>query len=530
MTTPSPDPRYHHGPAAFVTASGGPTAHPEDRRLATALEDPVAADHAGAGADRDVPVVRGRDRDLPAAPSRVLAVMCAGMFLVLLDVTIVNVALPSIGHGLRANTSMLQWVVDGYVVAIAGLLLAGGTIGDRAGHRRVLLAGFAVFGAASLVCAVAPTAGVLVAARVVQGVGGALLLPSTMAMIVDAFPDRRKQARALGMWAAVSSLALPLGPLLGGVLVGGFGWRPVFWINVPLIMVAVLATLLVVPARSTREATLSAAALDTGGRERRRRGTGGSVDLPSLLAFVIGLGGLVFTVISVGHHASAPFLAASASVTAGALALALVSAKHAKFPILPLDLLRRPRFLAPNVIALSMNLVFNGLLFVSMLYLQDVLGFSPLRAGVTVLPMAIPLIALAPVSGRLTARFGPRPAVALGCVLATAGSLLLTQVRPAGALAWLLSGFTLLGCGAGLVTASVVAAVVRATPADRSGLATGVSNTARQIGTACGVAIFGAVAGTPSSPDFVPALHALAVVAAGLWAAAFLVAMLGIES
>ena len=200
-------------------------------------------------------------------PGRVLGVLCAGMFVVLLDVTIVNVALPSIGHGLRSDVSMLQWVVDGYVVAIAGLLLAGGTIGDRIGHRRVLIAGFAIFGVASLICATAPDVGVLIGARVVQGVGGALLLPSTMAVIVEAFPDRAEQARALGAWAAISSLALPAGPLLGGVLVGWLGWRPVFWINVPLTALTIAATLWTVPDRP-------------GNRSRE-------LDVPGLAGFVL---------------------------------------------------------------------------------------------------------------------------------------------------------------------------------------------------------------------------------------------------
>lgn len=187
----------------------------------------------------------------PAATrrGRVLAVMCAGMFLVLLDVTIVNVALPSIGRDLNSDVSTLQWVVDGYVVAIAGLLLAAGTVGDRIGHRRVLVAGFALFGLASLACALAPTTAVLIAGRAVQGVGGALLLPSTMAVIVDVYPERGEQAKALGTWAAVSSLALPAGPLLGGVLTDVLGWRPVFSINVPLTALVVVAALRTVPAR-----------------------------------------------------------------------------------------------------------------------------------------------------------------------------------------------------------------------------------------------------------------------------------------
>ncbi|WP_068032366.1 MFS transporter [Nocardia mexicana] len=447
---------------------------------------------------------------LPATqrPGRVLSVMCAGMFLVLLDVTIVNVALPSIGHGLRSNVAMLQWVVDGYVVVIAGLLLAGGTVGDRIGHRRVLLAGFAVFGAASLVCALAPNIGVLIGARALQGIGGALLLPSTMAVIVKVYPDREEQAKALGTWAAVSSLALPAGPLLGGLLVAWFGWRPVFWINVPLIVLAIAATLLVVPHRP-------------GSPDRR-------LDVPGLLGFVIGLGGLVFTVISAGHHAGSATVSAAAVVTVLALGLALFGAAHSKHPILPLDLLRRKDFLSPNLVALTMNLIFNGVLFVVMLYLQDVRHWSPLAAGVAVLPMAVPLIVLAPVSGRITARRGPRTAIALGCAVAAVGSLLLTGVHADGGIGWLLAGILLIGSGGGLITASVVAAVVRATPADRSGLATGTSNTARQVGTACGVAIFGAVAGSPADAGFVDGIHLLAAAATVAWVGALLLTRFGI--
>ncbi len=439
---------------------------------------------------------------------RVLGVMCAGMFLVLLDVTIVNVALPSIGHGLRSGVAMLQWVVDGYVVAIAGLLLAGGTVGDRIGHRRVLLIGFAVFGVASLLCATAPGVEVLIGARVVQGIGGALLLPSTMAVIVEVYPGRGEQAKALGTWAAVSSLALPAGPLLGGLLVDAFGWRPVFWINVPLIVLAIAATLRVVPDRP-----------GAGGRR---------LDLPGLLGFVAGLGGLVFTVIAAGHRSGAATVLVPAVVTVIALAVALSGAAHSRDPILPLDLLRRKDFLSPNLVALTMNLIFNGVLFVAMLYLQDVRHWSPLTAGVAVLPMAVPLIALAPVSGRITARRGPRTAIALGCAVAAAGSLLLTGLRADGGIGWLLAAILLIGCGGGLITASAVAAVVRATPADRSGLATGTSNTARQIGTACGVAIFGAVAGSPAGDGFVDGIHLLAVLAAVAWVGALALTGFGI--
>jgi DHA2 family methylenomycin A resistance protein-like MFS transporter len=457
----------------------------------------------------------------------VLAVMCAGMFLVLLDVTIVNVALPSIGHDLRADVAVLQWVVDGYAVTIAGLLLAAGVLGDRFGHRRMLLTGFTLFGLASLLCAPAPSAGVLVAGRVVQGVGGALLLPSTMAVIVEAYPDRGAQARALGMWAAISSLALPAGPLLGGLLIGAVGWRMVFWINVPLVAAAVLGALLVVkarPGRTERRDTDSRRSLgpswlcrpSAGNRHRPWRSRRG--DITGVVCFVIGLSAVVFTVVSAGHRAGAPVLVISAAVALAALGGALRAELRSPNPVVPPQLLRRVEFAAPNGIALTMNAVFNGTLFVAMLYLQDVQHFSPLTAGLATLPITVPLVALAPVSGRLTARYGPRPAIGAGCAVAAAGSLLLLGVGHG--IGWLLGAFATMGCGAGLITASVVAAVVRATPADRAGLATGVSNTARQVGTASGVAVFGAVAGAPATAAFVGHIHALGVAAAALWALA----------
>ncbi|WP_227981069.1 MFS transporter [Nocardia spumae] len=443
-----------------------------------------------------------RDRAL------ILTVMCAGMFLVLLDVTIVNVALPAIGRGLGAQIAQLQWVVDGYVVAIAGLLLAAGTIGDRVGHRRMLLTGFALFGLAALGCALAPDVAVLIGARIAQGVGGALLLPSTMAVIVEVFPGRAEQARALGTWAAVSSLALPAGPLLGGVLVTRWGWRPVFWIAVPLTIAATVAARIVVPADVARR--------------------GGRLDLPGLTGFVLGLGSLVFAIISAGHRAGPGIVATAAVVAVAALAAAFASARRGTDPFLPVDLLRRKQLLAPNVVALTMNLIFNGILFVGMLYLQDTLGRSPAAAGAAIIPLALPLVILAPVSGRLTARYGPRPAIAGGCVLAACGSIPLTTLGHTGGIGRLLAAFTVLGCGSGLITTAVVAATVRATPADRSGLATGVSNTARQVGTACGVAIFGAVAGSPAAAGFVDGIHLLGAASAAAWVVALLITLFAI--
>jgi MFS transporter, DHA2 family, methylenomycin A resistance protein len=422
----------------------------------------------------------------------------------------VNVALPSIADGLDLGVASLQWVVDGYAVAIASLLLAGGTLGDRFGHRHILLTGFVLFGLASIGCAGAPSGAVLVASRVVQGVGGALLLPGTMAVIADVFPDRAAQARALGIWAAVSSLALPAGPLLGGVVVSSVGWRWVFWLNVPLVAVALIAALRTVPASPGR--------------------TTARLDVAGLVGLMAGLGGLIFAVIAAGRGAPAAEIGLAAAVAVVGLGYGLWTERHAAHPVLPLDLLSRRAFAGPNVVALTMNLTFNGLLFITALYLQDVRDYSPIESGLSVLPLAVPLVVLAPVSGRLTAAHGPRPAVVIGCSTAAIGALLLFGVRAQTGLGWLLCGLAILGCGAGLVTASVVAAVLRATPPDRPGLATGMSNTARQAGTAGGVALFGAVAGPARDvPHFVASLHLLAGIAAALWCAAAALALVSVE-
>jgi DHA2 family methylenomycin A resistance protein-like MFS transporter len=438
------------------------------------------------------------------APTRsgvVLAVVCAGMFLVLLDVTIVNVALPSIGAGLRADTAGLQWVVDGYAVAIASLLLAGGTVGDRFGHRRMVLAGLVLFGLASAGCGLAPGVGWLVAARAVQGAGAALLLPGSIAVVVDTYPDRSEQARALGVWAAVSSLALPAGPLLGGALVTVAGWRSIFLLNVPVVLAAVLAVLRVVPTRP--------------GHPDR------PLDLPGMAAAVLGLGALVYAVIAVGRHGPAPGVLAAGGAAAVAVAAFLRRERTAPAPMLPLGLLRSRAFRGSNLVALIMNLVTNGIIFTSTLYLQGVRHHSPLAAGFLLLPLFLPLAVLSPVTGRLTARYGPRPPILAGSLLAGAGTAGLLLVGTAGPATRLLPAFLGLGLGNSLVTAAVVAAAVRAVPADRSGLASGVNTAARQTGTALGVAVFGAIAGSPQSPArFVAGLHHLAAVGALLWLAA----------
>jgi DHA2 family methylenomycin A resistance protein-like MFS transporter len=425
--------------------------------------------------------------------------MCAGMFLVLLDVTVVNVALPSIRASLGTGVAGTQWVVDGYALAIAGLLLVGGLLGDRFGHRRAVLAGMVFFGVASLGCAVAFDLGMLVVSRAVQGVGAALLLPGNMAVVARLYPDAAARARALGMWSAVSSLALPAGPLLGGALVEWGGWRLVFALNVPVVIAAVVGVRLLVP--------------DMPGQPRRRLRVG------VLAGAAVGLAAAVFAVIEAGEVGLDPVVL-GAVVVAG-IALWLVGRR------VPRTLLGNRPFLAANVVALLMNLNMNGTLFVVTLYVQDLGGSSPARAGVLLLPMSVPLVALAPVAGRLVARFGPWVPMACGAGVAAAGSACWGLATVDGGYSGVLAVLVACGIGAGLMTTSVVAAAVGALGPQRAGLASGVNNTARQTGTALGVAVFGAVAGTPAAPgDFVAGLHQLAGLGVLLWLVALALSVL----
>ena len=437
-----------------------------------------------------------------AAPSRelVLLVMCVGYFLVLLDATIVNVALPTIDRQLHAGISELQWVVDGYALALAGLMLTGGTVGDLQGHKRVVLCGLALFGLASLGCGVAGSAGALIACRVVQGIGAAMMLPGTLAVIANAYPDARERARAIGVWAGVGSCALPAGPLLGGLLVQTAGWRWVFLLNVPIVAVALVA----------------AARVVTESRDRSAR----TLDLPGAALGAVALVGVTFAVISAGHGGSAvPVVIAG--VCAVAAGVAFVGAERgARDPLLPLGLLRERAFVIANGVAGAMNLATLGLLFVTTLYLQDVRHDSALTAGVQLIPLFAPLSILAPLGGRIVARTGPRLPMTGGLILAAIGVALLTQADAATGYAMLLPAVLLWGVGLGFLTPAVVAAAVAAAPSDRAGLASAVNNTARQAAGAIGIAAFGAIASDPDSPAFLQGFHTVAIIAAALFVTA----------
>ncbi|MFF8905701.1 MFS transporter [Streptomyces olivaceoviridis] len=442
------------------------------------------------------------------SPYTVLVVMCAGYFLVLLDVTIVNVALPAIGSGLGTDVGGLQWVVDGYALALASSMLTSGTAGDRYGHKRVVLAGLAVFGAGSLGCGLAPDVPLLVTARVVQGTGAALLLPGTLALIGRAFPDPAERARAIGVWAGIGSLALPAGPLLGGVLTDGPGWRAIFLINVPIVLLALVCSVAVV--RESRETTAH------------------PLDLPGLLLGGLALLATTSAFIEGGRSgATAPDVLAAAVVAVLALAaLAAAERRRGDTAMVPPALLRRPAFGAANTIAGIMNLCTLGTLFVLLLFLQSVQHRSAFQAGLTMLPLFTPLAVCALLGGRIASRVGARVPATAGLLVAAAGLALLTRATAHSGLPLLVPAFLLWGLGVGLLTPAVVAAAIAAVPAERSGLASAVNNTARQTGGAIGIAVAGAIAGTPSDePRFLRGLHTVAAGSAALYAATAAVAL-----
>ncbi|MBS2554040.1 MFS transporter [Catenulispora sp. NL8] len=484
--------------------------------------------------DRGTPERGTRDRGVgPERVSRALTLgLCGGYFLVLLDVTIVNTALPQIGAGLHAGASGLAWVVDAYTVPLAALLLACGAIGDLLGHRRVVVAGFAGFGAASVVCAVAPGLGFLVAGRAAQGVCAALMLPGTLALVADSAPSQTARARAVGLWAAVGGAALPAGPLLGGLLVETGQWRAVFWVNVPVI-VAALVLVVRAPVRAARIARAGAA---TGSMAGSPSGSGSGSGSGSARAAAFGPGPSAPSVTSPSAARSAaspsaarevPWFGATALVvmlacavtavvqvrdepalSAIMLAVTIIAAvafhsleRRAARPLLRVAASARRPLAAACSVAGLMNFCVLGSLFLMTQVLQDIDHLSPLRAGVTLLPGMLPLPLLGTTAGRLTTGYGPWRVATLGLFAAALGFAGIAAAVNGPDLLLLLPSLAVWGTGLSILTPAVVAAALRTLPA-APGIASGASNTARQTGAALGVAVFSALAGDAGGAGF----------------------------
>lgn len=406
------------------------------------------------------------------SPTRSLVVLCTAFFMVILDTTIVNVALPSIGAGLHSPVTGLQWVVDGYTLVFAVLLLGAGSACDRLGARRVFVVGLGAFTAGSGLCALAPGIDLLVGARVVQGVGAALVLPSSLAVIASIFSDPKARARAIGVWAAVAGAATALGPVAGGLLVDLAGWRSIFLVNLP-IGVAALAM-----ARRLGETPRRPGGSDVGGQVL----AAGALALVTFGLIEAGSAGwgsaLVVAAVGVGIVLAGVFVAAESRVA---------------HPMLPTRLFRSSVFSAANVVGLVLNFGVYGQVFVLSLYFQRARGYSALATGLALLPFAAMTVAGPVAVGRLTAKVGARLPMVAGQLCAAAGSALLATAGAHTPYSYLVPGLVALGIGMALVMPSMTAAVVQAAPGAQAGVASGVLNTARQVGGAIGVALLGSL-------------------------------------
>ena len=421
--------------------------------------------------------------------SRILVAASLGFFVIVLDTTIVNVALPAIGEDLGADLSELQWVVDAYVVIFAGLLLSSGSLSDRIGADRCYALGMGAFGAASIACAAAPSLEVLLAARALQGVAAALLLPSSLALVSAAYDDAAERARAISIWAAIGGGALAAGPVLGGVLTDWVDWRAIFVINVPIAIAAVLAI---------RDAP----------RSPRHRDP---LDLPGQLAAIVAVAALTFAVIEGGHEGwgSAPALAGAAVALFAALAFVAIE-RGSSHPAVPFSLFRSPVLSSAVAIGLIFNFAFYGQVFVLSLFFQQVLGQSALEAGLMFLPLTALITAVNILAGRVAAVHGPRPPLLIGQVIMAAGFFGFSFVGSETSIAVILALLVPIGVGGGLAIPPLTAAMLDSVPQRQAGLASGSFNAARQFGGGLGVAVFGAMIAT----DFVAGMQASMLVAA----------------
>ncbi|GGN60070.1 MFS transporter [Actinoplanes lobatus] len=402
----------------------------------------------------------------------VLAICATSIFLVGLDTTAVNVALPAIGDDLRLATADLEWAVDAYTLVLASLMITSGALADRIGRRRVFRIGLVLFGAGSVACALAPSIGVLVAARALQGVGGSMLSPVALAIVVSVITDPRERARAIGVWAAVFGLSMAAGPVLGGALITGLGWRIVFWANLPIIAVVLVLTALFVP--ESRAA-------------RARR-----LDLPGQILLVVLLGAGVAVLIEGPRLGwTSPALLAGFAVIAAALAAFVRTESRRAEPLIDLDLFRRPPFAAAVGGAVAVFVALNVTLLLGTLYLQQVRGLRPIEAGLVTLPMAVAATVCAPLSGRLVGRIGPRLPLRVAGVCTVIGGAMLAGLGDRTGMAVLLVAYLFAGIGVGFANAPITNTAVSGLPPERSGLAGGIASTARQVGAALGVAIAG---------------------------------------
>jgi EmrB/QacA subfamily drug resistance transporter len=403
-----------------------------------------------------------------------LAVTCIGFFMVLLDASIVTVALPTIQRDLHAQLADLQWVVDAYTLPFAALLLTAGTLGDRFGRKRVFLVGLVIFTIGSGMCGIAPTLGWLIAGRVLQGAGGAALSPGSLSVLAAAFTSPRERTQALGIWSGVSGIALAAGPLVGGLLIQASGWQAIFFVNLPIGMLALLLGLRVLA--------------------ESRNPAANRLDVPGQALAIGGLAALTYALIEGQADGWGSTLIIGLFVGAAALLIAfLILEARTREPLLPLGLFKSVVFSTANLVALIVGFALLGTVFFLAQFFQEVQGYTALQSGLRTLPTTTGIFIMAPLAGRITARLGPRLPVTLGALLAGVALLLLTRLTATTGYSDIWWNFGMFGIGIGLTLSPITAAVLAATPPTRAGLASSMVNTSRQIGSVLGIAVLGAL-------------------------------------
>ncbi|HEV2775099.1 MAG TPA: MFS transporter [Solirubrobacteraceae bacterium] len=417
-----------------------------------------------------------------------LAAMCFALFMVMLDNTVVNVALPSIQNDLHTSIAGLQWTVNAYTLAFGVLLVTGGRLGDIFGRRRVFLIGVVIFAASSLFIGFSQSSAWLIGGRAAQGLGAALMMPATLSIITNVFPPHER-GRAIGTWAGVSALALAIGPVLGGLLVEHVSWQSIFFINLPVAAGAIAVTLFAT-------------------HESRDESVLPTVDVAGVAAITVGMAALTLALVEAGDWGwgSARVLGLFALAAVGLTAFAYVE-RRVKVPMVDFSFFRSPTFLGANIVAFIVSFAMLGMFFFLTLYMQNILRYSPLEAGIRFLPSTLMVILVAPIAGRQTDRIGPRPLIVAGLSLVAISLVWQSFLTPTSGFGFLLPGFVLMGIGIALTMSPMSTAAMNAVDQSKAGVASGILSMNRMIGGTLGVAVLGTFIGQTSSRlDFVDSL------------------------
>jgi EmrB/QacA subfamily drug resistance transporter len=410
----------------------------------------------------------------------VLGVMCLSLLLIVMDNTIVNVALPTLQNDLGASTSQLQWVVDSYILVFAGLLLTMGALGDRFGRRGALAIGLSVMGVASVLSSFATSADQLIATRALMGIGGALIMPATLSIITNVFTDRRERAQAIAIWAAMAGVAVAIGPVTGGWLLEHFWWGSVFLVNVPVVVVALLLGQLYVPTSRDPAAP--------------------PVDVPGALLSIAGLVALVWAIIEGAHGWTDPMVLGAFALSAVLLVGFLLWERRTPTPMLDINFFRNARFSAASGALMLTFFAMFGSLFLLTQFLQSVLGYTALETGVRLLPMAAVQMVVAPLSAKVVERVGAKVVVATGLTVAAVGLLIASRLTAGASYPEVLASLVVLAIGLALVMPPATESIMGSLPPAKAGVGSAVNDTTREVGGALGVAVLGSVMSSTYRP------------------------------